>query len=418
MSMSRSASAVSTATRNVIGWSLPFTFRTWAKPSSAPPRETRSTRAESTRSVSTWTPGPKTRWTDSATLSGGADCAATRPGPPAAPAARRPARSRGRALELISHPQAEQVQLVGAGTGPLELVVALEDHVVERPVGEAEGGDAPRQRTVVGHAGGNPGERIVALVADEGVEPLRRGRGERGEDVVGPLHVAALDPAPDPGSIGGVDRLRVRDGDPGQHPAEHEGADVVARIGRDEGDGVVEGSGPEQGIGRRAPAVPEGAAHPEPRPDPLQAPGERRVGEARVRALLAAAADARLGAEAARAEAVEQVHPVAQPGRAGQGPHHTDAELAPGRGDHVPVEGRAIDPVEGGGLVHLVDDPDRREEEPAPNGDRGREPVVHVGLLERKLATGLAALEPGVLDLELGAERDAVAELVGEIDHE
>src|SRR5581483_7636532 len=32
--------------------------------------------------------------------------------------------------------------------------------------------------------------------------------------------------------------------------------------------------------------------------------------------------------------------------------------------------------------------------------------------------TGLAALEPGVLDLELGAERDAVAELVGAIDHE
>ena len=56
--MSRSASAESMATRYVIGSSLPFTFRTCAKPRSAPARETRYTVAESTCSVSTCAPGP------------------------------------------------------------------------------------------------------------------------------------------------------------------------------------------------------------------------------------------------------------------------------------------------------------------------------------------------------------------------
>src|ERR1041384_713196 len=51
----------SMATRKVIGWSLPSTLPTAAKPSSESARETRSTLAVSTRSVSTRAPEPNNR---------------------------------------------------------------------------------------------------------------------------------------------------------------------------------------------------------------------------------------------------------------------------------------------------------------------------------------------------------------------
>src|SRR2546426_3182429 len=75
MSTSFSRFAGSIATRNVIGWSFPMTFPTWAKPSSESPVEIRSTAALSTWSVSTRACGPNSRAREAASLPGGA-CAA------------------------------------------------------------------------------------------------------------------------------------------------------------------------------------------------------------------------------------------------------------------------------------------------------------------------------------------------------
>src|SRR6266571_2129801 len=71
MSTSLRRSAGSIATRKVIGWSLPSTLPTPAKPSSESARDTRSTRTVSTSSVSTRVPGPNTRAIEAASLAGG-----------------------------------------------------------------------------------------------------------------------------------------------------------------------------------------------------------------------------------------------------------------------------------------------------------------------------------------------------------
>src|SRR5262245_31880038 len=71
-----------------------------------------------------------------------------------------------RDLELIPHPQRELLILSYPGPVPPQLVIALEDHVVDRLVGEPEGGDPAGQRVVAHHAGGHAGLRVEALVPD------------------------------------------------------------------------------------------------------------------------------------------------------------------------------------------------------------------------------------------------------------
>src|SRR5438094_1230188 len=82
-------------------------------------------------------------------------------------------------LELIPRPQAELLVLAHARTVTAELVIALEDYVVDRLVGETEGGDPARQGVVPGDAGGHAGLRVVALVPEKGVELLGRSGRER-----------------------------------------------------------------------------------------------------------------------------------------------------------------------------------------------------------------------------------------------
>ena len=109
---------------------------------------------------------------------------------------------------------------------------------------------------------------------EKSVELLGRGGRERRQDVVRAFHVPTSDPAADLAAEGGVDLLRVRDADVGYDAAEHEGTDIVARVGRDERDGVVEGARAKCGVLGRAAAVPEGAADAEAGPDPFEPPGE------------------------------------------------------------------------------------------------------------------------------------------------
>jgi len=82
------------------------------------------------------------------------------------------------------------------------------------------------------------------------------------------------------------------------------------------------------------------------------------------------------------------------------------------------VEAGAVHPVEGGGLVGLVDDPDRRQHEPGAHGEPVPDAVVEIGLLERHFAPRLPAFDLGVFHLELGAEHELVVEAVGKIDDE
>src|SRR5207253_9851695 len=96
-----------------------------------------------------------------------------------------------------------------------------------------------------------------------------------------------------------------------------------------------------------------------------------------------------------------------RPGGAGR-PAHPD--VTPSAGGDVPIEGRALHAVERGGLVRLVEDADRREDQAGADGGGGREHVVEVDLLERHLAARLATLDLGILQLQLGAEGDALAE--------
>src|SRR5256712_3533371 len=72
MSTSLRRSAGSIATRKVIGWSLPSTLPTAAKPSSESARDTRSTRTVSTSRVSTRVPDPNNRAIAAPSFAGGA----------------------------------------------------------------------------------------------------------------------------------------------------------------------------------------------------------------------------------------------------------------------------------------------------------------------------------------------------------
>src|SRR6266571_4083600 len=398
MSTSLRRSAGSIATRKVIGWSLPSTLPTAANPSSVSARDTRSTAVVSMGSVSTRASGPNSRAIEAATLLGGAWTVFT--------------------SELVADAEAQHLVLARAGRVAEQLVVALERGVPRGLVREAEGGDAAGERRLLRDPGGDVGLRIVALVAHERLELLRRRGGEGGEHVIGRFHVAARDAAADRVTVGRVDRLGVAHGDVGDHPAEGERAYVIAGIGREQGDGSGEGAAAERRVLVRAAAVPERAAQLQPRPRPLEPSGERRVGEARLPALLAPGADSLGGGEPLRPEPVDEVQAVAQPRDRGYAPDRAHADLPPRGRDHVVVERRPVHSVEGGGLVRLVDDPHRRQHEPGAQREPVLEAVVQVHLLERHLAPRLAARELRVLDLELGAERQLVAERVGQVDDE
>src|SRR5881392_887449 len=172
MSTSLRRSVGSTATRKVIGWSLPSTLPTAAKPSSESARETRSTLAVSTRRVSTRAPGPNSRAIDAVTLAGGAAgfCAVTRS-----------AASASVMSELVTDAEAQHLGLAHAGCVAKQCIVPLERGVPGRLVGDAERRDAAGQRPVPRHAGRDARLGVVALAEEESAE-RRGGRGREASD--------------------------------------------------------------------------------------------------------------------------------------------------------------------------------------------------------------------------------------------
>src|SRR3989442_7919049 len=192
MSTSFSRFAGSIATRNVIGWSFPMTFPTWAKPSSESPVEIRSTAALSTWSVSTRACGPNSRAREAASLPGGA-CAAAPGWAPSAPSVQHTTAARRARImsELIPDAETHDFGLACPGLVAQQLIIALERGVVGRLVGETERRDAPRQGLVPGRAGGNRGLGVVtprAHAAGPLVFPHPGGRVQRGARA---LHAAA-----------------------------------------------------------------------------------------------------------------------------------------------------------------------------------------------------------------------------------
>src|SRR2546425_538229 len=221
MSTSLRRSVGSMATRNVIGWSLPSTLPTAAKPSSESARETRSTLAVSTRSVSTRAPGPNSRAIDAVTLAGGAAgfCAVTRS-----------AASASVMSELVTDAEAQHLGLAHAGCVAKQLIVPLERGVPGRLVGDAEGRDAAGQRPVPRHAGRDARVGVVALVAEEGVELLGGRRSEESQQIVRPLDVATGDAAAHGPPVRGVDRLGIAHPDVRDHGPQRQRPALVARV--------------------------------------------------------------------------------------------------------------------------------------------------------------------------------------------
>ena len=151
---------------------------------------------------------------------------------------------------------------------------------------------------------------------------------------------------------------------------------------------------------------------------PLEPPGKRWVREAGILTLLATLANPLDRVEPLGLEPVHEVHSVREPGPAGNGPDRPDTNLPPRGWDHVVIEPGATHSVEGGRLMGLIDDPDRREDQPGADCQGIGHPVVQVRLLQRHLAARLASLELGVFHLELGAKRQPIVKAVGEIDYE
>src|SRR5438445_11782430 len=419
MSTSRSRFAGSIATRNVIGWSFPMTFPTWAKPSSESPVEIRSTAALSTWSVSARACGPNSRAREAASLAGGA-CAAAPGVATSAPSVQHTTAARRARImsELIPDAETHDFGFACPGLVAQQLIIALERGVVGRLVGETESRDAPRQGLIPGRAGGNGGLRIVTLVPHERVQLLRRRRGERVQQVVRDLEVATGDPAADRGGVTRVDRLGVAHPAARRHSAEHERAHVVASVGREQRDRGGERALPEGGVGGGGAAVPERAAQLEAGPRPLEPAREGRVGEARLTAFLAAFTDPCGGRKPGRPQPVHEIHAVAQTLDAGHAPHRAYPDLPPRGGNHVVVEARAVDPIERRGLMRLVDDSDRREDETGAQRERVRQPIVEGGRFQRHLTDAVGTLPLGSRDLQLGAEGDLVVEGVGQVDDE
>src|SRR3989440_635734 len=361
MSTSLRRSVGSTATRKVIGWSLPSTLPTAAKPSSESARETRSTLAVSTRSVSTRAPGPNSRAIDAVTLAGGAAgfCAVTRS-----------AASASVMSELVTDAEAQHLGLAHAGCVAEQLVVPLERGVPGRLVGDAERRDAASQRPVPRHAGRDARLGVVALVAEEGVELLGGRRIEESQQVVRPLDVATGDtPAHGP-PVRRVDRLGIAHTDVRDHGPQRQRPALVARVRGEERHRSPETSRPH----RRRKAI--------------------------------------------GTQPVPEVHPIREPAATGNRAHRTEADLAPGGGNHVVIESGALHAVEGRRLVRLIDHPDRRQHEPRAQSDPVPQAVIEADPLDRDLPARLSALDLRVLDFELGAERQSLIEAVREVDDE
>src|SRR5256886_4817760 len=162
MSTSLRRSVGSMATRKVIGWSLPSTLPTAAKPSSESARDTRSTLTVSTRSVSTRAPGPNSRAIEAASFAAGAAGLCD--------VSRRSA-SASVTLELVADAEAEHLGLARAGRVAEQLIVPLEGGIPGGLVGDAQRRDAARQRPVPRYAGGGARPGVVAVLAG-----ARRGR--------------------------------------------------------------------------------------------------------------------------------------------------------------------------------------------------------------------------------------------------
>src|SRR5262245_16770345 len=107
-----------------------------------------------------------------------------------------PQSARSVALELVAYPEPHRFTLGRSGGGAPDLVVTLECRVPGRLVDQAERRDAAGKLLVAHGARRNGGVRVVLLVAQEGVQTLRALGGERVEEIVRPLDVAARDPAP------------------------------------------------------------------------------------------------------------------------------------------------------------------------------------------------------------------------------
>src|SRR3989441_4336063 len=166
------------------------------------------------------------------------------------------------------------------------------------------------------------------------------------------------------------------------------------------------------------PPIPECPADLHARARPFDPPGEGRVREARLPALLASLPDPLGGRKAIGAEPVHEVHPIREPAATGNRADRAEADLAPGGGNHVVIESGALHAVEGGRLVRLIDDPDRRQHEPRAQSDPVPQAVIEVGLLERDLPARPSAFDLRVLDFELGAECQSLIEAVREVDDE
>src|SRR5438046_4862197 len=156
MSTSLRRSVGSTATRKVIGWSLPSTLPTAAKPSSESARDTRSTLPLSTCSVSTRAPGPNSRAIDAATFAGG---------PPGVCAVSSNSASARFTSKLVADAEAQHLALARPGRVAQQPTLPLEGRVPGGLGGEDQCGDAARQGPVARDDGVAGQVRVVAVAS-------------------------------------------------------------------------------------------------------------------------------------------------------------------------------------------------------------------------------------------------------------
>ena len=148
----------------------------------------------------------------------------------------------------------------------------------------------------------------------------------------------------------------------------------------------------------------------------LQAARHGRPADVGVRTLLPAVADAFFGGELARVQRRRDVRAIAP--AASDFPVHAGADFEPGRRDDDRVDERPLDAVVDRRLVPLVDDADGHQHHAGAHVEAARQQEVDVGLLELQLARLFEPLDERVFELELADEPDAIAEAVGDEQHE